>query len=40
MTPVPVRTASRMWFRMSAAARSAHASFYRWRWALSPILPF
>ncbi len=39
MTPLPVRTASRLWFRMDAAARSASLAWFRWRLALAPILP-
>ena len=37
MTTVHVRTASRLWFRMDAALRSA--PLRRLRFALSPILP-
>ncbi len=40
MTIVHVRTASRLWFRMDAALRSASLWCLRWRSALSPILPF
>ena len=35
-----VRSASRLWFRMSATARTAFAAWGRWRSALAPILPF
>lgn len=40
MTTVQVRTASRLWFRMDAALRSASLAWMRWRLALTPILPF
>lgn len=39
MTSVPVRTASRIWFRMDAALRSASLAWQRWRFVLTPILP-
>ncbi len=35
MTPIPVRTASRLWFRMDAASRSVARTCRRWR-ALFP----
>ena len=35
-----VRSASRLWFRMNATARSASMTWIRWRSALMPILPF
>jgi hypothetical protein len=40
MTTVHVRTASRFWFRMDAALRSASLTCLRWRLVLTPILPF
>jgi hypothetical protein len=40
MTRVPVRTASRLWFRMDATARSLSLAWLRWRSTLAPILPF
>lgn len=40
MTTIPVRSANRLWFRMSAAARAAFLTWSRWRSALTPILPF
>src|SRR5262245_57933262 len=40
MTTTRVRSASRLWFRMSAAARAAFVAWSRWRSALAPILPF
>ena len=39
MTPLPVRTASRLWFRVDAAARAASEVWCRWRVLLAPILP-
>lgn len=39
MTRIRVRTASRLWFQMDAAARSVTHTYLRWRAALSPILP-
>ena len=39
MKTVPVRTASRLWFRIDAAARSASLAWCRWRLAFAPILP-
>jgi hypothetical protein len=40
MTRTPVRSASRLWFRMDATARSLSLAWLRWRSALLPILPF
>ena len=40
MTTIPVRTASRLWFRMDAAVRAASIAWCRWRLVLAPILPF
>ena len=40
MTRIPVRSASRLWFRMDATARSVSMAWLRWRSALTPILPF
>jgi len=39
MTSIPVRSASRLWFRMDARARSLSMAWLRWRSALLPILP-
>lgn len=40
MKTIPVRTASRLWYRMDATARSVSLAWMRWRSALTPILPF
>jgi hypothetical protein len=40
MTTIPVRTASRLWFRVDATLRSASLTCRRWRLLLTPILPF
>lgn len=40
MTRIPVRSASRLWFRMDVTARTVGVTWLRWRSALLPILPF
>ena len=40
MRTTRVRSASRLWFRLGATARSASLAWLRWRSALLPILPF
>jgi hypothetical protein len=36
---VPVRSASRLWYRLDAGLRAAAVTWARWRFVLSPILP-
>jgi hypothetical protein len=38
MTPIPVRTASRLWFRMDAATRTVTRVYRRWAAHLLPVL--
>jgi hypothetical protein len=40
MSQCPVRSATRLWFRMDATVRSVSVTWLRWRSALTPILPF
>lgn len=40
MKTTPVRSASRLWYRIDATLRSATVAWMRWRTALTPILPF
>ena len=41
MARIWVRTASRLWFRVDAAARAATLAYLRWRsGVLAPLLPF
>lgn len=39
-TLIPVRSASRLWYRMDVTARTVGGAWLRWRSVLSPILPF
>jgi hypothetical protein len=36
---VPIRSASRLWYRLDGALRTAAVAWGRWRAVLSPILP-
>jgi hypothetical protein len=40
MTRIRVRSESRLFYRMRAAARVATARYARWRAFLQPVLPF
>jgi hypothetical protein len=39
MNAIPVRAASRLWFRMDVSLRAASLAWLRWRLVLAPILP-
>lgn len=39
MNAIPVRTASRLWFRVDATLRAGSLAWLRWRLVLAPILP-
>jgi len=39
MKAVPVRSATRLWYRLDSTLRAAAIAWARWRVVLAPILP-